>query len=547
MGKIFSACAGVVEELIQEEELIFSKFSNAVSKSTIPNLATTRHVILKVVENVFGLLSYNFTETVELVEFIGKLGVFKNQPLDGNTYLALQNAVIAFSTPYEKKYDEVLKDWKNAQPIAKGPRVIYGYGADFPSDEAVGQLYVTTMLSWLLNYDEASGQYVLNQTTHENENEICSSLCGALNDKKYYKTKMYFDAEEVDADFNTASGKQLKLTPVKIEAWENGEVTQTVKAGEDGWQMMVTASVTLSFYVFEVVHASMHLMTGACVTAFLLTVPSFADDVFPLINKLAINVFLKQEEALVLLVETNGVFLTGKPFDAKGKIVRENCYQVLNALVQASQLDQNPMDAFMSNFVLPKGCPDGHKEHFAPGMRSELAAAIDYSNQVNSIFESHEKKGDFTKDLKRNLKKIGLNGFMDPLDNLGNLLLCANATGGVFHSQTMLTKIGLTPLVSPFSTKKKQTKADSGYLKYITDLVGTINEFDYDEQFGDFEIESNNPFYPAAQELEKAAKNIRKKMAEDYNGSKNPIQPFCYFDEAVAKELGYGNTSTTYV
>lgn len=547
MGKLLSTCVNTVELIIRDEELLFSKFENSVKKSTIPNLATTRHVILKVIENAFGLLGYNFSETVELVKFIGKLGTLKNQPLDGNTYLAIQNSVIAFSTPYEKKYDDILDDWKNASEIPKGPRVIYGYGPTFPSDEIVGQLYVTTMLSWLLNYDEASGQYVLNHTTDNNENEICSSLCGALSDKKYHKTKMYFDPEETDADFNTASGKQLKLKPVKIEVWENGKVTQTVNAGDDGWQELVTATVTISFYVFEVVHASMHLMTAACVTAFLLTVPSFADDVFPLINKLAINVFLKQEEALVLLVETDGVFLTGKPFDAKGKIVRENCYVVLNTLVKASQLDQNPLEAFMSKFVLPIGCPDGHKDYFAPGMQSELAAAVDYSNQLNSIFQGHEKQPDFTKDLKRNLKKIGLNGFMDPLDNLGNLILCANATGGVFHSQTMLTKIGLTPLVSPFNTKKKQAKADAAYLKYITDLVGTINEFDYDEEFGDFEMESSNPFYPAAKELDTAAKNIRKKMVEDYSGSKNPVQPFCYFDTDTAKELGYGNTSTTYV
>lgn len=547
MGKIFSSCVSTVELLIQDEELLFSRFENAVKKSTIPNLATTRHVILKVVENAFGLLGYNFSETVELVKFISSLGVLKNQPLDGNTYLALQNSVIAFSTPHEKSYDDILKNWKNAEPIEKGPRVIYGYGAEFPSDEIVGQLYVTTMLSWLLNYDQASGQYVLNHTTDNNENEICSSLCGALNDKKYHKTKMYFEAEETDADFNTASGKQLKLKPVKVEVWENGKVTQTVNAGDDGWQALVTATVTVSFYVFEVFHASMHLMTAACVTAFMLTVPSFADDVFGLINKLAINVFLKQEEALVLLVETDGVFLTGNPFDAKGKIVRDNVYEVLNSLVKASQLDKNPMEAFMNNFVLPMGCPDGHKEYFAPGMQNELAAAIDYSNRLNSIFEGHEKQPEFAKDLKRNLKKIGLNGFMDPLDNLGNLILCANATGGVFHSQTMLTKVGLTPLVSPFNTKKKQAKADAKYLKYVTDLVGTINEFDYDEEFGDFELESSNPFYPAAQELEKAAKDIRKKMAEDYSGSKNPVQPFCYFDESVAKELGYGNTSTTYV
>ena len=588
LGSVTKSCADATKSCAVSLDRCLScaglrtALADAVSPTELPGLYLPRDVNVKAVGNFFeldyGLASYNFKENINTI--IGALSLHRlvGQPWAPSTFVTAQNSVIEHSLKLPQE-----------EAARLGKEIIWGYGADFPTDRLVGELYSTTLFARLLEYDTGPQEYVLDTTGNAaSQPDWARSLLKLLDPTKYMHLRLSFRACVV--------GSRLSLLPSSAEIIEDGTVTETIAAAAGSrWQQVLTAAVTASYFCFQNLHAAMHWMTATTASAMMMSLPvafgwrcvgrctnSLASGLVPLVQALSANVFFKVAEVRVLLWSgDNGVLSgTGEAATSVFCVTSSSGVQATAATIVAelAAATAGGTEAYMSGFVLPAGAPKEHASLFVPGVQEEIAASFAFGAAVDKAAASSNEREAIEMQLASAYQRLADGGVYDALaTSFGATLACACVAGGAFHSQSLLTKIGYTPLVSSRGTRVLPTEFDAAQTFAMGIVYGTTNEFDErlqartartlalsmprvpfpsppashrSRQFADIaHVNSRSIFAEAAKAFSVEANAIRTKMLADYveEPSTTGVQPTYYYPKVDAVKLNFINTMTTYI
>lgn len=204
-------------------------------------------------------------------------------------------------------------------------------------------------------------------------------------------------------------------------------------------------------------------MSATCATGLLSSVP-FWNDAHDLIDPLVANVYFTQAEVFALLWGGNGL-MVGQPseigYAADPPATYVACSNTMAEIARVSGLvagkgaktNQEAVDEIMKAFVLPGGdpIPASDEAVFAPGTRAEIEALVEFASNVDETFKANPSYEGTVRRLEESYAAQSPGsegGRLTGLGSLGATVAGVGLAGGVFHSQTMLTKVFFTPLVS---------------------------------------------------------------------------------------------------
>eukprot|EP00035_Acanthoeca_spectabilis_P011293 m.198646 g.198646 ORF g.198646 m.198646 type:complete len:563 (-) comp15299_c0_seq1:3515-5203(-) len=509
--------------------------------------------------------------------------------LNQNTWLELQRLVLEHSTEFK---DEAEQD-------ARGPEIIWGYGQEFPSDAVVGDLFAKTALARMLQYNPHDNTYTLDLKVGDAADPELSppgshgqpgwmrTLLQALSQDMYAGVKVTFAVVEgserglvpVQAQFTQnyvmtnraereAAPKAGRQPPAKVFAKVDDESPAFGPEAKEDWEHAMMAAVTTAMFLFENLHACLHIMCATGGAALWSATPYF-NDARGLAIPLKKNVFFTQDQVYdELWHPTHGV-LVGELGDDKSEHLgyasrSTDVYQACNdliiemAVLAGRVVTDGPeaaTAAIMQDLVLPNGVPEADAAMFAPGTLGEVAALATFGHAVEQASQA-EGNTSMLRKLKEQYRRMGNGAGQDkdvlaPMATVGATVAGVGIAGGVLHSQTMLTRVFFTPLVNVHGTKDKRTgfltKADIDVLSLV---FGTVANFNEDHTFGEFpDIGKSNRYRPAVDQFRTTIDALRGNLLAAHNAAKpaSGVAPIYYHPSEEAIRLGYHNTSTTYV